>query len=160
MIILPNYSAVCCWLHFHPKETMPSHYQLWLDGWRVCLNFAMDFAHNFVVDDPLTFFFSWKVIFCEYIQFWKSLLDPFVLPSLVCLNYLEMISPSSVCLNFSGIVRILFSCELAWLEFVVLVNFVFRLGLKLLCLFLFFLFSCSFSFLADAVPFLFLFFFV
>ena len=29
--------------------------QFWLDGWCICLNFAMDFADDFVVDDPLTF---------------------------------------------------------------------------------------------------------
>ena len=53
----------------------------------------------------------------------------------MCLDFLEMISPSSVCLNSSGIVRILFSRELARLEFAVRIIFVFRLGSKLPCLF-------------------------
>ena len=34
---------------------MLSPSQFWLDGWRVCLNFAIDFADDFVVDDPLIF---------------------------------------------------------------------------------------------------------
>ena len=68
-------------------------------------------------------------------------MDIFVSPSLVCLNYLEMISQSSVCLNSSGVVRILFSCKLAWLEFSVLVVFNFRLGPKFQCLFLFLFYS-------------------
>ena len=51
-----------------------------------------------------------------------------------------MILPSSVCLNYSGVVRILLSCELDRLEFSVLVIFVFRLGSKLPCLFPFLLY--------------------
>ena len=75
-------------------------------------------------------------------------MDIFVSPSLVCLNYLEMISPSLVCLNSSWIVRILLSCELARLEFSVLVIFDFRLGSKLPCLFPFlFYFLVRFRFL-------------
>ena len=95
--------------------------------------------------------FSWRVICCQYLQVWKSLLDIFVSPSLACLNYIEMISPSSVCLNISEIARILFSCELARLKFAVLVIFVFRIGSKFLCLFLFLFYS-----LVDPVPFRFL----
>ena len=112
----------------------------------------MDFADDFVVNDPLTFCYliegefaanifrfgshSWIFLFHRVWCAWIILVI-FVSPSLACLNYLEMISPSLVCLNSSGIVRILFSCELARLEFAVLVIFVFRLGLKLPCLFLF-----------------------
>ena len=51
-------------------------------------------------------------------------------------------------LEFSGIVRILFSCVLARLEFAVLVIFIFRLGSKLPCLFPF-----LFYFLVYPVPF-------
>ena len=32
-------------------------YQFWLNSWRVCLYFAMDFADDFVVDDPVTFYY-------------------------------------------------------------------------------------------------------
>ena len=95
-----------------------------------------------------------------------------------------LISTRSVCLNSSGIVRLLLSCELARLEFSVLVILDFWLGSKLPCLFpclFYFLvrfrflrtpccfFSCFVSrgrvsflllFLVDAVPFLFLFCFV
>ena len=46
-----------------------------------------------------------------------------------------MISPILVCLNSSGIVRILLSCELAWLKLALLVIFDFILGSKLPCLF-------------------------
>ena len=53
--IFPNYSSVSGWLHCQPEETMMTPSQFWLDCWRVCLNFAMDFADNFVVEDPLTF---------------------------------------------------------------------------------------------------------
>ena len=103
------------------------------------------------------------------------------------------VSPSSVCLNYLdddftefGVLELFWdrqNCELARLEFAVLVIFVFRLGSKLPCLFPFlfhflvrFRFSrtpCRFFssflsrgrravsillfFLADAVPFLFLF---
>ena len=97
-------------------------------------------------------------------------MDISVSSSLVCFNHLEIISPISVCLNSSEIVRILFSCELARLEFAVLVIFDFILGSKLPCLFRFysiFLFvffsrgrrAVSFIvlFLADAVMFIFLF---
>ena len=170
--ILTNYSAVCGWLHCHPDETMLPPTQLWLDGWHVWLNLAMDFADDFVVHDPLTFCYylegefaanifrfeshSWIFLFQRVRCAWITL-NIFVSPSLACLNYLEMISPSLVCLNSSGIVRIFFSCELDRLEFAVLFIFVFRLSSKLPCLFLFFLFSRSFLFLADALPFLFLF---
>ena len=71
----------------------------------------------------------------------------------------------------SGIVRVLLSCELAWLEFALLVIFDFRLGSKLPCLFPFlFYFLIPFRifcglravsflvlFLAGAVRFLFFF---
>ena len=148
--ILPNYIAVCGWLHYQPKETMLPPSQLWLDGWRVFLNFAMDFADDFVVDDPLTFCYflegefaanifrfgshSWIFLFHRVWCAWIILVI-FVSPSLACLNYLEMISPSLVCLNSSGIFRILFSYEMACLKFTVLVISVFRLGSKLPCLF-------------------------
>ena len=151
--VFPNYSAVCGWLHCQPEETMLYPSQFWLDGWHVLLNFAIDSADDFLVDDSLTFCYSleggfaanifrfgshsWIFLFrrvwCDWI-----ILVIFVSPSLACLNYLEIISPSSVYLNSSGIVRILFSCELARLKFSVLVIFVFRLGSKLPCLFPFY----------------------
>ena len=127
--IIPNYSAVCGWLHFQPKETMLSPSQFLLDCWRICLDFAMDFADDFVVNDPLIFCYflegkSAANIFRFGIHYWIFLFHwvrcawiIFVVfsPGSVCLNYLEMISPSSVWLNSSGIVRIIFSCELNWL---------------------------------------------
>ena len=63
-------------------------------------------------------------------------------PSLVCLNYLEIVVDFTKFggLDLSGIVRILLSCELAWLKFAVLVIFDFRLVSKLTCLFLFLLY--------------------
>ena len=107
---------------------------------------------------PHILLFSWRGIWREYLQVWKSFLVILVSPILVCLNFLESISPSSVCLNVSAITRILFSCVLARLEFSVLVIFGFRLGSKLPCLFPFFCCgSCAFSFLVDPVLFLFLF---
>ena len=51
--IMTNYGLVCGWLNYRTEETILSPTQFWLDGWRVCLNFAMDFADDFVVDDPL-----------------------------------------------------------------------------------------------------------
>ena len=136
--ILPNYSAICDWLHFQPKGTMLSPSQFWLDGWRVCLYFAMDFADDFLVDDPLTFFYfleggfsanifrfgsnSWIFLFHQFRCAWIIFVI-FVSPTLACLNYLEMISQSSVWLNYSGIVIILFSCELVRLKFSMLVIF-------------------------------------
>ena len=36
---------------------MISPSQFWLYGWPVCLNFAMDFADYFVVDDPFRFWY-------------------------------------------------------------------------------------------------------
>ena len=96
----------------------------------------MDFADDFVFDDPLTFGYFFEEGFAANIfMFGSHSWDFFLSPTLVWLNYLEMISPSSVCLNSSGIVRILLSCELSRIEFSVLVVFVFRLGSKLLCLF-------------------------
>ena len=183
--ILPNYSAVCGWLHCHNEETMLSPSQVWLDGWRFWLNFVMDFADDFVVDDLLTFFnflevvfaanifrfgsHSWIFMFHRFRYAWITFVI-FVSPSSACLNYLEMISPSSVCLNFFRIVRIPFSWLLLRLELSVLVIFVFRLGSKWPCLFLFYsIFSLVFVscgrlsvsflvlFLADAFPFLLLF---
>ena len=78
----------------------------------------------------------------------------FVPLGLTCLICLEMISPSFVCLNSSGIVRILFSCELDWIEFAVLCLFL-DLAQRCCACFRFILFSRSFSFLADPVPFFF-----
>ena len=110
----------------------------------------MDFADDFVVNYPLIFFnflvggfaanifrfgsHSWIFLFHRLWCAWIFLVVV-VSPSPACLNCLEMISPSLVCLNYSGIVRILFSCELARLGFSMLVIFVFRLGSNLPCLF-------------------------
>ena len=41
----------------------PSQFRL--DGWRICLNHAMDFADDFLVDDPLTFGFFLEGGFAE-----------------------------------------------------------------------------------------------
>ena len=54
-----------------------------------------------------------------------------------------------MCLNFSGFVRNVFSCLLAWIKFSVFVIFVPRLGLKLSCLFPF-----LFYFIVDLMPFI------
>ena len=103
---------------------------------------------------PHIWLFSWRGIFCKYLQVWKSCLDIFVSPSLVCLNYLWVISLSSVCLNYSWIVRILFSCELVRIEFALLVISDFGLGSKLLCLFTFlFYFLVRFRFSQTPCPF-------
>ena len=87
---------------------------------------------------PLTWLFSWRGICCKYLQVWKLCLDIFVSPSSVCLNYLEIILPSSVCLKSFGIARILFSCEMARLEFAMRVIFDFWLGSKFPFLFPFY----------------------
>ena len=81
-----------------------------------------------------------------------------------------MILLTLVCLIYSGIVRILLSCELAWLKFSLFVVFDFNLGSKLPCLFPFYyifsfvIVSCGrravsllLLFLSDAFPILFLF---
>ena len=99
----------------------PSHFVIFLKG---------EFAANIFRFGSHSWIFLLHQVGCTRIS-----LISFVKPIPVCVYYLEMISPSSVCLNSSGIVRILFSCELAWLEFAVLVIFVFRLGSKLPCLF-------------------------
>ena len=142
--------------------------KFWLDGWCVCLNFAMDFADNFVFDDPLTFCYflegefavnifrfgshSWIFLF-HWVQCAWIILVIFVSPSLAWLNYLEIISPISVWLNSSRIVRILFSCELDWLEFAVFKKKK-RLGPKLPYLFQFlFYFIVSFCFLRTLLRF-------
>ena len=80
----------------------------------------MDFAYDFVFNDP-----SYFVIFLKggflIISSGLEVILGYIFSSIsVCLNYLESISPSLVCLNFSGIFIILFSCELARLEFAVL----------------------------------------
>ena len=144
--IFPNYSAVCGWLHYQPEETMLPPSQLWMDGWRVCLNFTIDFADYCVVNDPLTF---WIFLFCLVRCVW-IIFVVIVSPSLMCLNYLEIIPPILVCLNFSRIVIILFSFIFARLEFSVLVIFVLRFGSKLPCQF-----PLLFYFLVDPVPFCF-----
>ena len=107
--ISPNYILVCGWLHYHPKETMMPPAQFWLDGWRACLNFAMDFADDFVFDDPLTFYYFLEGDFSvnifrfgiHYWLFWfhRVWCDQF---------FLQSFSPSLVCLNLSGTVRIVY----------------------------------------------------
>ena len=124
-----------------------------MTGWLTCLLVFCDGFLRWACSrwPSRIFLFSWRRICCEYLQVWKSFLGIFVSPIWVCLDYLESISLSSVCSNVSGIVRILFSCVLDWLEFAVLVIFVFRLGSKLPCLF-----SLLFYCLVDPVPFCFL----
>ena len=118
---------------------MLSSAKLWQDGWRICLNFTIDFADDFCSRrPPHILLFSWRVIFCEYIPVWNSFLVILVSPSLVCLNFLYLITLSLACLNFSGIVRTVFSCVLAQLKFAVLVDPVFILDSKLPCLFPFY----------------------
>ena len=78
-------------------------------------------------------------------------MDIFVSLSLVSLNLFRVDFTQFGVLDFSGFVIILFSCELARLEFAVLILFAFRLGLKLTCLFPF-----LFFFLIDPLPFHFL----
>ena len=120
----------------------------------------MNFKDDFVVDDPLTFGYFLEGEFDVNIFRFGSHACFFVSPSLVYLNYLEMISPSSVCLNSSGIVIILLSCELARLEFAVLVIFILDFARSCRACFCFYYISRSFSFLADAKTFLFLYCFV
>ena len=66
------------------------------------------------------------------------------------LEFSRFFSLSLVCLNFSGFFRNVFSCVWSLIKFSVLVDLVFRLGPKLLCLFPF-----LFSFIADIVTFIF-----
>ena len=70
----------------------------------------MDFADDFVVDDPLIFGYFIEGEFLQISSGLEFMLGYIFSPNLVCLNYLEMISPSLVCLEYSGIVRILLSC--------------------------------------------------
>ena len=96
----------------------------------------MDFADDFVVDDLSHFVIFLKGNFLQissclevilgyfcFTEFSVLELYLFFLPISACLNYLEIISPRSVCLNSSGIVRILFPCEYAWIGFTVQVFF-------------------------------------
>ena len=133
----------------------------------------MDFADDFVVDDLLTFGYFLEGEVAANIFRFESHARIFMFHRIWCAWIIKrwlLISPSLVCLISSGFVRILLSCELAWLEFALLVIFDFWLGLKFPCLFLFlFFFSFVFVycgrraisfivfFLADAFPFLFLF---
>ena len=149
--IFHNYSLICGWLHLQNKETMLFPSQFWLYGWCVCLNFAMDFADDYGVNDPLNIISSWRGICCKYLQVCNSFWVVLVSPSLVCLNFLLLISPSSVCLNFSGIIRLLFLVY--WVVSNLLWLLVFkRLGSKLP-----YLFPFLFYFLVYPVSFLFLF---
>ena len=111
--------------------------QFWLDGWSICLNFAVNFADDFVVDDPRACFFL-KGLLLQIYSGLELILGYLVLPSLVWLDFLESISPSLVSSNFSEIVRILYSCVLARFKFAVIVDFFHRLGSKLPCLFPFY----------------------
>ena len=70
----------------------------------------MDFADDFVFDDPLIFGYFIEGGFAADIFRFGSHAWIFVSLSSVCLNDLEMISLSLVCLISSGIVRILLSC--------------------------------------------------
>ena len=100
--IMPGCGLVCGWLYCQPKETMLSPYQLWLDGWRVCLNFAMDFSGDFVVDDPL--------IFCYFLEGGFAV-NIFRFGSHSC----SLVSPSLLWFNLYGIVFTKFSVlELFW----------------------------------------------
>ena len=131
----------CMWIVALPSQGDHAVSLPFLTGWLThLLVFSIYFEDDFVVNDPLTFLLDWRLIFCENLQVWNSFLVILVSLILVCLNFLESISPILVCLNFSGIVRILFSCVLARLDFFVLVLFVFRLGLRLPCLFPFLIF--------------------
>ena len=87
----------------------------------------MDFLDDFVVNYPLTFFNFLEGVFSVSISWFGSHYCYLVLPSLVCLNFLDFFSLSPVCLNFSGIVRIVFSCVFDRLKFAMLVDLAFRL---------------------------------
>ena len=58
-----------------------------LDGWRVCLNFAMDFADDFVLNEPLTSGCFIEGGFAANIFRFQSHSWIFFSPSSVCLNY-------------------------------------------------------------------------
>ena len=101
--------------------------------------------------------FSWRGIFCEYIQVWKSCLDIFVSPSLVCLNYLKMIvdftefgvleffwdrqNSPFLWIGSARTCRAFYFWFLTWIEVAVHVS-------------VFIIFYHSFLFLANAVPFI------
>ena len=110
-----------------------------LTGWLMHLLEFCDWFRGWFCSrwPPHIWLFFWRGICCKYLQVWNSCLDLFISPNLVCLNYLNMIVDFTelVCLISSGIVRILLSCELAWIEFSLIVLFDFRLGSKLPCLF-------------------------
>ena len=118
-----------------------------LTGWLTCLlEFYDGFRGYFCSWWPLhILLFSWRGIFCEYIQVWKSLLVfwfhqvwctwiflEYFSPSLMCLIFLEWLELCSwvtygIGLNFLCLLNF-FSCVLAWLEFAVLVDIVYRLS--------------------------------
>ena len=92
---------------------------------------------------PHILLFSWRGVFCEYLQVWKSLIDIFISPSLEYLNYL-----CYFCVAKFGEIE-LFRDDFTMLCVLELFGiFVFRLGSKLPCLF-----SFLFYFLMDPVPF-------
>ena len=115
----------------------PSHFVIFLKGDFLQISSGLEFILGYFC-------------FAEFGVLELSLLF-FVLTISAFLNCLEMISPRSVCLNYSRIIEILFSCELARIEFAVLVTFVFRLGLVVAVPVSFFI-----LFLVDPVPFRFL----
>ena len=107
----------------------------WFCNWwplTICYFLEDVFAANIFRFGIHSRIFLFHRVWCTWI-----ILVIFISLSLVCFNYLELISPILVHLSSSEIVRILFSCELARLRFAVLVIFGFRLGSKLPCLFLF-----------------------
>ena len=64
----------------------------------------MDFAYDFVFNDPSYFIIFVKGVFLQISSGLELMLGFFVLPISVCLNSLEMISPSLVCLNYLEII--------------------------------------------------------
>ena len=111
---------------------------------------------------PHILLFSWRVICCKYLQVWKSFLDLFVSPSLVCLNYpcyfcftkFGVLGLSRDDFTKFGVLEFFWNCQnhlFSWIvsaQISVLVIFVFRLGSKLPCLFPFlFYFIVPFCFL-------------
>ena len=120
----------------------------------------MNFADDYVVDDPLTFYYFLEGDFAANILRFGSNSWCFCFTKCGVFELSRVYFTEFGVLEFSGIVRILFSCVLARIEFSVLVIKKRDLDRSCRACFRFIIFSRgshAFSFLVDPVPFIFLF---
>ena len=98
----------------------------------------MNFADDFLINDPLTFFILLESNLLQISSGLEVILGYFGFTKFCVLEFSRINFNKFGVPGFSRIVIILFSCLLARLEFDVLVHLFFRLGLSLPCLFPFY----------------------